>query len=197
MWSVISAPVNELTPVCISGGILDLSVCPLTANPCPGTVDSYVAARFGMLVTPNMLYRLCLLSRIFGWKDIKRLRQRPHFFVSLSHFLFLWREGSWCESTLTVLPFLTVLLSHCLICILCAIASPSCSVESWHFSLHPSTPPPSSPRTAQGDRWQSLWCHFCAQTWLASWKSRCSSCNQSERGFHAGLYWAVHGKLWL
>lgn len=91
--------------------------------------------------TLNVLYGLHLIFCIFSLQEIKRLRQRPHFFVRLSRFFFLSRKGSWCVSTLTLLPFLTVPLSHCLICILCAIASTSCSVESWHFSFQPPSAP--------------------------------------------------------
>lgn len=155
MWSVISAPVNELTPVCISGGSLDLSVCPLTADPCPGTVDSYVDAQFGILVTPNMLYRLCLLSRIFGWKDIKRLRQRPHFFVSLSHFLFLWREGSWCSSISVSPRWLYCPFSqsyyHIVSSASCVLSPPL--VVQWNLGIFLCTPPPPSKFTQSCPRW--------------------------------------------
>lgn len=167
MWSVISAPVNELTPVCISGGILDLSVCPLTANPCPGTVDSYVDAQFGMLVTPNMLYRLFLLSRIFGWKDIKRLRQRPHFFVSLSHFLFLWREGSWCSSISVSPRWLYCPFSQSYYRIVssasCVLSPPL--VVQWNLGIFLCTPPhphqvhPELPKVTVGSPFDVIFVH--------------------------------------
>lgn len=95
----------------------------------------------------------------------------------------------WFLITLTVLPFLTVLLSPSRICILCAITSQGWKLDI--FFLQNCT-----------NSWLSkvtvmvFWLNIPAMSFCV--QSLCTSCHHSERGFYAGLYLALHGrKLWL
>lgn len=116
--------------------------------------------------TLNVLCGLHLIFCIFGFQEIKRLRQRPHFFVRLSHFFSSQeKEAGVCPRWLYC-PFSQ---SHYHI-----VSSASCVlspqlVVQWNLGIFRFSPPPPPhrirsfqvpPKTGQDSCRRSSWRHF-------------------------------------